>query len=199
MEEARYWRTDLTTNLVDDLDHAALLAVLARSDARKVKWFVLAIHCSVQSVLVCSLRGAHTSSLVLLDKKSQSLYRSILHGSPQQERKGAFKLAKFLELYDRVLDPTILPSPSTLPKNSRRDADVKILNTTLRNTFQHFGDDSLSIEVSGMPQILSSCCDVIEHLALKHRTRGFRFSNAQRDAVVTSLQTVRSNSAVFPL
>lgn len=197
MEQPRYWRTDLSTNLVDDLDHAASLAVVAGSDTRKIKWLVLAIHCSVQSALICSLRGAHATSLVLLDKKSQSLYRSIIHGLPSQERKGSLKLAKFLELYNRALDPSVLPPPSTLPENSSRDADIKILNTTLRNTFQHFGDDGLSVEISGLPQILSSSCDIIEHLALKHRTMGFHFSNIQRDSVAISLDTVRSNAAMF--
>lgn len=197
MEQPRFWRTDLSTNLVDDLDHAASLAAVARSDTRKIKWFVLAVHCSVQSALVCSLRGAHTSSLVLLDEKSQSLYRSIIDGPPPEVRKGSLKLAKFLELYKRALNPSVLPSPSTLPENSRRDADIKILNTTLRNAFQHFGDDALSVEMSGLPQVLSSSCDVIEHLALKHRTMGFHLSDTQRNSVATSIETVRSNAAIF--
>ncbi len=198
MDEQRYWRTDLTSNLVDDLDHAALLSSLILNDARKLKWFILALHCSTQSAYVCSLRGAHTSLLPLLTKESQKYYRAIIKGKLTSAKTCTLKLASFLDLYERVADPAILPSPSTLPKSARHTFDMQVLNSTLRNTFQHFSDDSLSVEISGLPRITESACEIIEHLAVKFRTMGFRISDAQRASLEQCLGIVRSNAGALP-
>jgi hypothetical protein len=74
---------------------------------------------------------------------------------------------------------------------------MEVLNKTIRNTFQHFLDDGLSVELSGLPRITRSACDIVEHLALKFRTMGFRLSDYQESSIKKCISTLRANTNAF--
>lgn len=190
MNENNYWRTDLATNLIDDLTQAEWQSSTVLNSDRGWKWFVFAIHCATQSACVCALRGAHSSLLSILDEHSQKRYRKIISGQSTDSKKIELRLALFTQLYKRTIDPSVLPSPFTAPEYLN---DMEILNTTLRNPLQHFSNDSLSVEISGLPRISQSACRIIEHLAVTHRTMNFRLSDEQHQVIDVALRTIRAN------
>jgi hypothetical protein len=155
----------------------------------------LSIHCAVQSACVCALRGAHTTSLPILSRESQKVYSAWINGTRESFGKEKLKLASFPELYKRVRNQSVLRNPHTLPSFKNRDLDIDILNEVIRNTFQHFGDDSLSLEISGLPRIARSACEIVEHLAITHRTMNFRLTSEQHKSIVESLGVVRQRMA----
>ena len=59
-------------------------------------------------------------------------------------------------------------TPLALTKEQAED--VKTLSEMLRNNFEHFMPMGWSIEISGMPDLLKSVSDIIEHLAFKTGT-----------------------------
>ena len=193
MDKNRYWRTDLSSNLVDDLCHAASLSSIVLDDDRKWKWFILSIHCATQSACVCALRGCHSSQVSILSKRSQKHYWAIIHEPQSPPNNIELRLAPFLDLYERVTNPLIMPSPFTAPKSQHQTRDMTLLNTMLRNNFQHFSNDGMSIEISGLPRISKSACEIIEHLAVTRRTMNFRLTDEQHKAIIESLAAVRAN------
>jgi hypothetical protein len=70
--------------------------------------------------------------------------------------------------------------------------DIKKLNK-LRQDFAHFVPKGLSIEVSGMPRIVRHCCDVIEHLAVRHPTFRHHLSEPRLERIQSALTKLRAS------
>jgi hypothetical protein len=146
---------------------------------------------------VASLRGADTCGISVLDEKSGAAMwrwldvesRKEGHGPPPKE-----KLAPMLDLYKRAKREKFLPQP--LPRDSIRDRDIRLLNG-LRNNFIHFVPIGWSVELSGLPRIVGSCCKVFRHLGVDHLTFEHHFKGTERSRIQSAIESLDASSPVL--
>ena len=77
-----------------------------------------------------------------------------------------------------------------LIEHQQMNADVEKLNL-LRNQFVHFVPKGWSLEISGMPRIVRHCCDVIDHLAVRHPTFEHHLDGNRRRRIKSALLALR--------
>ena len=118
-----------------------------------------------------------------------------MHWLQVERRKNPFapppedrRLAPLIELFDRVRNPTCLPSPHTLEASVDMVADVEELNR-LRNDFIHFIPGGLSSEVS--PRIVEHVIEAIKHLAVEQPTFGYQLEQSSSDRIKEALADIR--------
>jgi uncharacterized protein (DUF4415 family) len=163
-------RTDEIEEFIGALEHCAALAS-ELEEAANWKWLILALHNAAQGAFVCALRGEDTSGEAVFAGKQR-------------------RLADFKELYARVRKKNYLPHPFTLPQSGPRDVALDKL-VSLRNDFAHFDPKGLSLELSGMPEIVRETADAIEYLALKHPTFWHHLSKSRVSRIRNALYGLR--------
>jgi hypothetical protein len=194
METSENWlRTDEVEEFIGALEFSAELLGSVSNDPMRWKWAIISLHNAFQGACVCALRGADTMGISVLDKESGAAMwhwlevesRKQGHGPPPKE-----KLAKTLELYNRVQRPDYLANPLKVDRD--RDRRIRKLNS-LRNEFIHFVPKGFSVELGGMPAIVESVRSSIEHLAVRFPTfdHHFKLGDEQRIAqALSKLQVV---------
>ncbi len=190
IQNENWLRTNEIEEFVGALEFSAEIICQVNSDITKWKWLILAIHNALQGACVCALRSADTTGISVLDEKCG---RRMWHWLDVESRKDQHppppkeKLAPMLKLYTRAQDARYLSVP--LPPNPDRDRDVERLNS-LRNELIHFVPKGLSVELSGMPQIIRSCCNVIMYLILDHTSFAQHLRRAQAERISIALNSM---------
>jgi hypothetical protein len=178
-------RTDEIEEFIDALEHTAKLAGQVRDDLKVWKWLIIALHSALQGAM-------------LTDKS----WKAVWHWLDVDSRKEPCppkpdeKLASLRVLFARVRDSSILPAPDTLIASPKVVADIDMLNR-LRNDFIHFVPHGLSLELSGMPRIVGSVTDAIEHLAITHPTFWHHLRQTHRNRIAVALDDLRTRAAVW--
>lgn len=169
--EREVWlRTNEIEEFIDALEHTARLAGQVNGDVKVWKWLIIALHSALQGACVCALRGHDTAGITVFTKKS---WKEVWRWLDVESRKNspppmpAERPASLKELFVRVRDPQLLPAPHTYSASVDAVADIDKLNR-LRNDFIHFVPRGLSLELSGMPRIVTHAAEAIEHLAVLH-------------------------------
>ena len=192
-----YLRTDEHLEFIDALNTSAYFSKEVLNNTYAMKWLILALHASLQGACVCALRGYDTSGVSVLSNASRKEWLNWFEESrdngdlPAPEFE---KLADLKTLYKRVTKTSELRHPFTFHQDSKINFDVKRLNS-LRNNFIHFVPKGWSIELSGMPRIVSSVTEVIEHLVIRHPSAPHHLTDDNRNQVGQSLQDIRNNIA----
>jgi hypothetical protein len=184
-------RTNELEEFIGALEFTASILPSTVNDPARWKWAIIALHNTLQGVCVCALRGADTSGVSVLDKTSGAAmwqWLDVESRKPQYPPPPEEKLAKTLELYKRAGKKQYLDNP--LPPNPARDEDVRRLNS-LRNEFIHFVPKGLSIELSGMPDIVCSACFCIEHLAMHFPTFDHHFREGHRERISAAVSALK--------
>jgi hypothetical protein len=186
-------RTDEIDEFIDALQHCAELISTVGIDVRRWKWVILAMHSAVQGVCTCALRGADTAGISVLTKDSGKAVWNWLDVESRMETPGPMpneRLASMVDLYRRIRKAKFLSEPHRLKATEQMTRDILRLNH-LRNDFIHFVPKGLSLEVSGMPRIITNCCDVIEHLAVTHPTFWHHLDESQTRNIEDALLKLR--------
>jgi hypothetical protein len=84
----------------------------------------------------------------------------------------------------------LLSEPYRLKSTDQMTKDILRLNC-LRNDFIHFVPKGLELEVSGMPRIISNCCDVIQHLAVTYPTFSHHLNESRTRTIEDALLKLR--------
>ena len=197
-DDQEHWlRTDEIEEFIDALEHSALITGQLDENLRAWKWLIIALHSALQGACVCALRGHDTAGVSVLTTKS---WKQVWHWLDVESRKTTHKppppeqLASLLELFSRVRDPNLLPAPHTLIASPEIVADVEMLNRR-RNDFIHFVPRGWSLELSGLPRMVSNVSDAIEHLAVLHPSFWHHLGEARRDRIAKALATLRKRAA----
>ena len=188
-------RTDEIDEFIDALQHCAELTSAVCSEVRRWKWIILAMHSAVQGVCTCALRGVDTAGISALTNDSAKAVWHWLDVESRKETPGPMpcvRLASMVDLYRRARKTKFLSEPHRLESTEQMTRDILRLNH-LRNDFIHFVPQGLSLEVSGMPRIITHCCDVIEHLAVTHPTFGHHLDEARTRSIKDALLKLRSD------
>lgn len=154
---SEYLRTDTEEDTAASLEVAVEFLDRALIDDRYWKWFIYAIHSSVQNILALTLDGGNRF-LVQKPKVMQRMLEAHRTGGPPVEP----HMDNFLRLYDKALKPDNLrTSAIPLTENGHKDA-LSSLND-LRDDFIHFNVNSWSINKSLIIQSSRKSLEVIQH------------------------------------
>ncbi len=160
----KWLTTDASVEAVSSLEVLAEQLQLILSDSNRWKWGVLALHSSLQGMMVLSLQSFH--GLHTLRKEDAERWLDT------HERGGPYphdlKLDDFLGLYRKIKSDKMLMyfnSQKFSPKGTQ-GSSVKLLNR-LRNEFVHFTPRVWALELDGLPNMAEDCLEIIKFLAWK--------------------------------
>ena len=185
-----WFSTTEVEELVGAIEHCAELALAARYDVSGWKWLILALHSAMQGVCVCALRAGDASSTAMLTKQSATAMR---RWSASQRRRTAPSpmprqtLPSLIDLHKRV---SRLGAPHAPPTTGETTLEIARL-TGLRREFDDFRPGGYALEVSGLPAIVRTCCNVVQHLALDQSTFGRHLGGNQRRRIELALKALR--------
>lgn len=161
----RWLRTDEYVETITSLDMVCEQLPRVVDDLHRWKWVVISMHNALQGCMVLSLRGSN--SLDIRPDKDKIKWLAAF-----KKKDGCFPkffLDDFLKLYAKIQNPELMKrfadSRPFEPKETHADS-VEML-TYLRNRFIHYFPSSLSLEVSGLPAMLSDCIDIANFLLFK--------------------------------
>ncbi|MEY4965216.1 MAG: hypothetical protein RL274_799 [Pseudomonadota bacterium] len=191
---AENWlRTNEVEQFVGALEFAAEIVPSTAADNTRWKWVIIALHNALQGACVCALSGADTAGTSYLSEKSGAKmwhWLDVTSRSPAPAHPPNERLSELLILYQRVKDRSYLSEP--LKVDDETDRSVDILNN-LRNKFTHFISQSWGLELSGLPKIVQSVCDIVEYLALDFSSFNHHYRGGERDRIARSLAVLRLN------
>lgn len=158
-DSEHYLRFDEIEGVLSSLDLLALVAGLVRKQPAYWKWVIVAAHDALQGSMVCALND--TSSVnVLADKSAR---KTIEWHDTREGTMPTQWLAEFETLLAGCQDKALMgDEPLALTEEQLKD--VIWLHAEFRNNFSHFTPMGWSIEVAGLPRIISIAIDLIEYL-----------------------------------
>lgn len=177
-------RTDEALEAVFSLEMVCDQLPQTRHNVHYWKWIIIALHNAVQGYMVLALQGS--DSLNILNKECRQQWIAAY-----KSRSAVFpprRLDDFLNLYKKIKKGRKAYEEHTLrgrplqgtekapmlmyvgskpfkPQGTQTES-VKLLNE-LRNDFIHFLPQGWSLEVSGLPQMVKDCVDIIDFLAFE--------------------------------
>ena len=156
-----YLRTDEYLDAAESLRAAAQFADEARNRAGAWKWLLIAVHSSAQAAFVLALsRG---SFLLALKHSHAKAWLRAHEGTGSWPAE--IHLDYFLELYVKTKQHVVARPPSGVLFSCTpvHDTAMERLNF-FRNGLIHFVPQGWSIELAGLPQIISSCVEVARYI-----------------------------------
>jgi len=127
-------------------------------------WIIVCLHNALQGFMVLALRGTNNIDVLTKDCAIEWL-AAYERGDGQYPEQ---KLDKFLNLYKKVKSERMKMYVNSQPlkPSGSQGRSVRKLNA-FRNDFIHFVPKGWSIEVTGLPQIVDDCLNIISFLAFE--------------------------------
>lgn len=167
MDEPRYLETNELREAVLDLTTAREHLDRVRDEPHEWKWTLIALHSSLQSFMVCALRGGN--SLNALDKRSARDWLAWYEAGDYEQPSPDERLADFTTLFKRVTKQATMKfyvhSRQLDPTESQRRS-VRYLNL-VRRRFAHFTPMGWLLSVTELPGAVADILDIIEFLAFR--------------------------------
>ena len=176
-------RTDEKENAVDSLEMTGeLLKRMKDTNTKSLwKWISISLFNALYAFCICAIQGTNPDRVKEIDKRTGQ-YKD--------------KLISFPEALKRTQDPRWMRQfthSQTLALTTERKQNIEKLRTEIRNNFEHFTPKGWSIEVSGMPKIVSDATDVIEFLALSSGNPAWDTDSKQEQRIRDAIKKIRSN------
>jgi hypothetical protein len=159
-------RTDETQVAVLALQLASeqLANLVSTGNPHYWSWVIVGLHNALQGFMVLALSGGNNKNVLIeVRAKARAAAHKCKDGKlPQQ------KLDDFPILYKKIKSNQMKMYDNSqvfIPRGTQ-GRSVKKINS-LRNDFIHFIPKSWSIEISGLPQIVDDCLQIISFLAFE--------------------------------
>ena len=152
------------TVLALQLTTEQLLHLATNGNLHYWTWVIVCLHNALQGFMVLALRGTNNMNVLTKDCAEEWL-AAYERGDGQYPEQ---KLDRFLNLYKKVKSKQMKMYVNSQPlkPSGTQSRSVKKLNA-FRNDFIHFVPKGWSIEVSGLPQIVDDCLNIISFLAFE--------------------------------
>lgn len=194
-DNENWFRTDEIEEFISAIEFCAFLTNHLANNWNYWKWLIVAAHNALQGIFVCALRGIDTTGTSMLTKKSSAEvwhWLNVESREPSPPSCPKEQLAPMLDLYKRVRSKRYMDEECCLPTHQQMNKDIIKLNF-LRNEFSHFTPKGFSVETSGLPRIISHCCDIFEYLAIEHPTFWHHLNEARRTRIKNAVDAIRAN------
>jgi hypothetical protein len=163
--KGRWLRTNEHLEAINSLEMVCAQIPKVVGNLHNWKWVIIALHNAVQGYMVLALEGSNSLDVYTdkIKKKWIEAFRSKSKNFPDRY------MDFFPNLYNKIQDPNLMGkwvgSQPFKPEGTQTDS-IEQLNE-IRVYFIHFLPVIGSIEISGLPQIVRDCIDVIEFLTFK--------------------------------
>lgn len=134
---------------------------LVEKDLHSWEWVIIALHNALQGSMVLALRGSNGLNVLNDECATKWMEAYEMDKQPPSD----IKLDSFMNLYKKIKSKSMLLygiSKKFDPKGTQGKS-IKQLNK-FRNEFIHFVPKSWSIEVSGFPQMVIDCLEIMYFL-----------------------------------
>jgi hypothetical protein len=155
-----YLRTDILEEGIRSLEFICERLDLVLEDTYQWKWIIIGTDNALQNFMVAALRDS-VGYNILDAKIRKKWWNAFLKEKMRPEE----KLDGFLNLYSGIQSSQMnnyFGSKPFIP-NQVQDSSIKKLHE-LRNKFIHFIPKGWSLEVSGLPDIITRCIEIIDYL-----------------------------------
>lgn len=174
-------RTDEKENAVDSLEMTAEFLINLKNTNRSSlwKWISISLFNALYGFCICAIQGTNSDRVKEFDKK-----------------KGQFKdkLISFQEALKRTQDNGWMRQYThsrALTLTCEQQKSINMLRKGVRNNFEHFIPTGWSIEISGMPKIVSDLVDVIEFLAFSSGNPLWNMELDHERRIRSAIDTIR--------
>jgi hypothetical protein len=176
-------RTDEKENAVDSLEMTAeLLRRMKDTNTKSLwKWISISLFNALYGFCICAIQGTNPDRVREIDKRT-----------------GQFKdkLISFPEALKRTQEHGWMhqfTQSQTLTLTTDQKQNIEKLRKDIRNNFEHFTPKGWSIEISGMPEIVSDAIDVIEFLTLSSGNPLWDIDSKQEQRIRDAIGKIRSS------
>jgi hypothetical protein len=186
-ENSDWFRTDQHRELVDAAEFT--VEQTARLPSTPAwRWVIVGSVLSFQGACVCGLSGEDTSGTNILKKHQRAKYLEWLNNpaGPEPPKDLPGPMALLL----RVCDAAELPSPNTVTCTEAERSDVEKL-VNFRNQFAHFLPQGWSLEVTGLPRMITACWGIIYQLCIERPTFLHRVEPPWRERMAACAEYMR--------
>lgn len=179
---AEVWvETDKVSEFVDYCNFVAMYAECDGWDADRVRWLIFGTAQALQAASILALSDQDTSLAAL--QESENKWIEYLHSGSGSQPKD--RIASVRVLFERATNRDLLVF-------DQGDAETLSLFFDMRDQFVHQGADGWSIEVSGLPRLISVAW---RGLLARIESGGFRHAEPLqlskcRSAVVRILEAI---------
>lgn len=195
--DPHFIRTDEYVEAISALEAVADELGRVQDDPYRWKWVILALHSTVQGMMVLALKGTNGIG-VLGPEEAERRLDAQDNGGRDPEN---MKMDSFLNLYEKIKDDdTMLMyvcSRKFTPQGTQ-ERSIKALDR-LRNQFVHFLPCAFSLMATGLPEMTRDCLNVAGFLAYESRnitwTEGLR--GRLDSAFAAATQAAQKTEAVF--
>jgi len=194
MSKEIYLRTDELTDAIKSLEMTEKLVSDLLHDPYVWKWFIIALHMSLQGFMVNALKGSSGLDVVT-DKSAKEWHEAYRAGRKKFPKQ---KLDYFLNLYKKIKGDRMLKyhGSQKFVSTEQQDRNVRKLSK-LRNDFIHFQPMIWLIPKDRLPQIAKDCLSVIRFLALNSGTMWHRkgYSAPKIEGLINHIDAVMDELA----
>lgn len=183
-----YLRTDTAEDTAASLEVAVEFLDHAASDDRYWKWFIHAIHSSVQNTLALALDGGNGFLVQKPGVMKRMLKAHATGGAPVEPN-----MDNFLRLFDKALRPENLRAGAIPLTDNGHSEALRSLND-LRDGFAHFNVKSWSIEKLLIAERSRKVLDIVDHYVNKAPSI-FWHEDSHHQRVSAATQTLISKLA----
>lgn len=150
-------------DVVESINMARDLSTVIQNEQQKWKWLIIALHSSVQGLMVLNLEKGN-GLLTQPPKIAKKMLKAFRNGKDFPDE----RLDDFLNLYEKTKSPCThrYNEERAFTASERHDKAMEKLNK-LWNEFIHFNPKSWLIEIAIMVDTCLVCLDVIENLAFE--------------------------------
>jgi hypothetical protein len=158
----RYFETDMTEDALSSLELASHFYRAAQNDDRFWKWFVLALHSSMQGVFAMALDDG-SSTLVQKPKNAEAMLSAFASGTSPPEP----HMDNFQRLYRKLQSQTsLLVGRLSLPASKRHEAAIHGLDE-IRDDFVHFNTKGWLVDLDLIESVARGSAEVLSFLLFK--------------------------------
>lgn len=176
MKRNFHWlRTNEREDAVRSLEWCAEIAKTVRADPHSWKWLLLSLHNAVQGYMVVALEKGN-GLLALRPRVAEKWLAAFRGDGPYPVE----KLDDFLPLYKKIKTAACFRQP--FPATALHDQHLGKLHE-LRCQFIHFTPCGWSIELAGLPNIVSAATDIADWCVNDSDTLWYKASHGRRTAV----------------
>lgn len=143
------------TDAADSVETAYSFLKLAKNDHRYWKWFVFAVHATIQGTFTLLLDNGN-DFLVQKTKTMEKMLKAHASGGQPVPQ----KMDYFMELYSKILRKENLRSDTVPPPDERHREALFSLNE-IRNEFAHFNAKTWYIESQLLTQRAATSLDIL--------------------------------------
>lgn len=195
-----HFQTNQPRELLACVEFAAGQSDLCAGDHGAWRWLTISMTLAVQNACLCALDTGDefgTKGMTRMDARAVTRWTKDGRRGPAPLAVREPRIVSPLELLRRTGDPFFLRPPWQLPLNRNITEAFDDL-VDLRNTFLHFSEDGLTIDLREIPPLIITACNVIRHLSVTQPIYLKRAGRHHKERVAAALDRIIAAMEHYP-